>query len=144
MNYYINIGLAWIKKYPVWACVIMLILVLNIYGLFGNIWSAAKVWNLERQIKNEQQAKEESLVQRQKLVDAFTQSQGKIEQLNKELEQKDALLTISSDKVLATDKSLSTATDAYNRIMGDTSPMSKDQLREKLCGLYNIPPAQCH
>lgn len=143
MNYIINETIAWIKKYPIWAGVIGIILVINIYGLFGNTWRAVKVWNLERQIKKEQQAKEESFTERQKLVDAFSQSQGKIEQLNKELEQKDALLTISSDKVLATDKSLSTATDAYNRIMGDTSPMSKDQLREKLCGLYNIPPAQC-
>jgi uncharacterized protein YlxW (UPF0749 family) len=133
----------WIKKYPIWAGVITLIIGINLYGLFSNTWSAAKIWNLERQIANEQKEKEESLVQRQKLVDAVNQSQGKVEQLNRELDQKNALLTISSEKVLATDKSLSTATDAYNRIMGDTSPMSKDELRNKLCELYNVPPAQC-
>lgn len=144
MNNIINTAIAWAKKYPIWAGVIGLIIAINLYGLIGNGWSAVKVWNLERQIKNEQQEKEESLVQRQKLVEAFNQSQGKVEQLNKELDQKNALLTISSEKVLATDKSLSAATDEYNRIMGDTSPMSKDELRAKLCGLYNIPPAQCH
>lgn len=133
----------WIKKYPIWAAIIAGVFAVNLYGLFNNTWTAAKIWNLERQIANEQKEKEESLIQRQKLVDAFNQSQGKVEQLNKELDQKNAMLTISSEKVLSSEKSLSNATDAYNRIMGDDSPLSRDELRTKLCALYNILPAQC-
>lgn len=134
---------ALIKKYPIWAAILAFIIAVNLVGLFTNLTTGFNVWRLEKQAAEKQKEIDELSVEREKLIVQQNQQAGRIQVLTQQSEEKDVLLKISSEKVLSSEKSLSTATADYNRIMGDTSPLSKDELRNKLCALYNVPPEAC-
>lgn len=132
-----------IKGNPLLAAVIALVLLAAIYYGFSSLWAGAKIayldhQNTQLQAENTKLASDNATIN-QRVVTA----ESKLADRDKELEQKDALLQSISTKVVSDRKALDDATATAARIMDDESPLTRDELREKLCGLYNIPPNAC-
>jgi hypothetical protein len=132
-----------IKQNPLLAAIIVLVLVATLYFLFNALWAGGKIWLLERE--NEKLANDVLVLDKKKdeLEIKVANRDGVIEIKDKEIEEKNALLQAISAKTVASRENLDKATDTAARIMGDDSPLSRDELRAKLCVLYNIPPSAC-
>lgn len=132
-----------IKMNPLLAALILLVLIATLYFMFTGLWAGGKILLLET--ANEKLATDILKIEKQKdeLETKVANRDGIIEVKDKEILEKDAMLQAISQKTVASRENLDKAVDTAVRIMGDDSPLSKDDLRLKLCGLYNIPPTAC-
>lgn len=132
-----------IKQNPLLAAGIFLAICFGIWFLVGTLWTTARVAYLEHQNANIEKANIQLEKERDELKVGISQRDGVITSLKDEKEKQNALLFAISKKTTATRDQLDRATTDAARIMGDDSELSKQELRDKLCNLYNIPPAAC-
>lgn len=132
-----------ILQNPLLSAGITLCLIGIIYFLFNTLYAAGNIAVLNH--ANKDLEKQVSAIQKQRddIAVEIAQRDLIIQQKEKELTEINALLQTISAKVVTDRKALDDATATASKLLLDDSPLSRDELRNKLCGLYNIPPSAC-
>jgi chromosome segregation ATPase len=128
---------------PLLSAGISVCLAIIIYYLFSTLYAAGQIAILNR--ANTQLEKQVATIQkdRDELTIKVAERDGVIANKEKELEKTNALLQAASVKIVESKKSLDDTVTRANTILSDKSPMSDDELKQKLCSLYNIAPSAC-
>lgn len=133
----------YMKMNPLLSGILVLILVGIIYFAFNTLYAGAQIALLEHANNKLAERNTELLDHANQLENTVTQRDGVIEQQTKELTEKDALLQATAKQTTKSKANLDDATATAARIMGDDSVLSREQLKQKLCELYNIKPESC-
>jgi hypothetical protein len=129
-----------IMQNPIPAAVIFVVILGIIYFGGSALWNAGHIFILER--ANEQLVRErESLTtERNELAEKQFKTEGVIQEKEREIKEKDALLTAIAQQAATSKLNLDKATATAADIMGDDSVLTELELREHLCKLY---PDKC-
>lgn len=134
----------WIKMNPLLAGLLFILVAGGIWMIGGTIWTAAQVAYYERQNAAIEKQNADLMKDINQKNTELIGSRIAIENKDKELIEINALLQGMRESVAKDKNGLNNAVARADAIIGDSSPMSRAELRAKLCDLYkDNPPAGC-